>query len=255
MKRIAQALLMSALFSAFAAAGECVAVSEPVTKALLELYTSEGCDSSPPAERWLAKLAPADRARVVPLAFHVDYWDYLGWKDRFGSAAYSQRQRQLARATGSHSVYTPQVVLAGHDFSGWWAARDFAKSLDEIAKQPVKARLKIVQSEGYVRVTAKITKNVPVADLALFVAFTQNGLSSHVTAGENRGATLEHEYVVRDLRMSREWLSADVTRATYVGPVQLQDGWDPQSMSVVAFVQDLRSGEVLQALATPYCRN
>jgi hypothetical protein len=252
MRHIVSALLMSVSLAAVAAP-ECTAVSEPFTKALLELYTSEGCDSSPPAERWLARLAPADRERVVPLAFHVDYWDYLGWKDRFGAAAFSERQRQLARATGTHAVYTPQVVLAGKDFSTWWSGGDLTKALDGIAKQPAKMRLKIVQSEGHVRVTARLTRNVPVADLALFVALTQDGLSSHVTAGENRGATLAHEYVVRDLRVTREWLASEVTKATYVGPVRLQPEWNPERVSVVAFVQDLRTGEVLQALSTPYC--
>src|SRR3569832_1871687 len=93
-------------------AATCNAVSGASRNSLLELYTSEGCSSCPPADRWLSHLP--DDAGVVPLAFHVDYWDRLGWRDPFAQAAFSQRQR--ARNNGTGWVYTPQVMLDGKDY-------------------------------------------------------------------------------------------------------------------------------------------
>ena len=110
--------LLLAMIPATAVA-ECTVHSGPTTNVLVELYTSEGCDSCPPADRWLQALGGGGTAagRIIPVAFHVDYWDYLGWKDRFASPRYSERQRALASAAKSTRVYTPQVVVAGRDFS------------------------------------------------------------------------------------------------------------------------------------------
>ena len=93
----------------------------PQVLQLVELYTSEGCDSCPPADRWLTKQFPAAAtdARAVALAFHVDYWDRLGWADRFASPAYTERQYASMRANAATFVYTPQVLLQGHDLRGW----------------------------------------------------------------------------------------------------------------------------------------
>lgn len=105
-------LLLIALVSASAfAEAACVATSAAQAPALVELYTSEGCNSCPPADRWLSRL-PRDGS-VIPLAFHVDYWDYLGWRDRFASAQFSERQRQQLSVNGSRFPYTPQVVVNG----------------------------------------------------------------------------------------------------------------------------------------------
>ena len=99
----------------------CSARSGPQTTALVELYTSEGCDSCPPADRWLStSFRPgAAAAGAVALAFHVDYWDRLGWNDRFASAAYTERQYDVTRTGNARFAYTPQVVLQGRDFPDW----------------------------------------------------------------------------------------------------------------------------------------
>jgi hypothetical protein len=99
----------------------CRAASEPLTRPLVELYTSEGCDSCPPADRWLAAhfASPTAAARGIALAFHVDYWDRLGWTDRFGSARNTERQHQAMRASGATFVYTPQVLVQGRDVPAW----------------------------------------------------------------------------------------------------------------------------------------
>ena len=100
---------------------DCVAISPSTRTALVELYTSEGCNSCPPADRWLSRQTERewDARQVVALAFHVDYWDRLGWKDRFAQPAFSARQRALAAQQGSRTVYTPQVLVSGRSLPQW----------------------------------------------------------------------------------------------------------------------------------------
>jgi len=107
--------------STISVAAECSAKSGTQSTPLLELYTSEGCSSCPPADKWMSSIAGSGFTadKVVPLAFHVDYWDYIGWKDRFGKAEYSNRQRQAAKHDFAAFVYTPQVMLNGTDFRDW----------------------------------------------------------------------------------------------------------------------------------------
>jgi hypothetical protein len=135
--------LMLGLGVLTAQAAQCVSQSGPGTTALVELYTSEGCSSCPPADRWLANLgrryAPAS---VVPLALHVDYWDYIGWKDPYARREFSLRQRKLSQLQRLALVYTPQVVLQGRDWR-LWHARAFDEEVARINAQPAKARLKL----------------------------------------------------------------------------------------------------------------
>src|SRR5687767_8007237 len=107
----------SGAFAATDGSTNCSARSGPVAATVVELYTSEGCSSCPPADRWLS--AVAQRGDVVALAYHVDYWDRLGWKDRFASPAFTQRQLDQRPVNGARFAYTPQVVIDGRDRSGW----------------------------------------------------------------------------------------------------------------------------------------
>jgi hypothetical protein len=116
--------------AAFDAQAACEARSGANVVPLVELYTSEGCSSCPPADRWLSKLALADAGEANFLAFHVDYWDEIGWHDRFGSPAYSQRQRQrVAAAEGGDTVYTPQVMVGSNVRVAWSDPRKFSAAL------------------------------------------------------------------------------------------------------------------------------
>src|SRR5689334_18662425 len=140
-----QLLILSALATAgaaHAAAPACSAYTGPHTTALVELYTSEGCDSCPPADHWLSSLFSQGFRpdQVVPLALHVDYWDYIGWKDPFGRAEFSVRQRKLAAMRRPVVVYTPQVVLQGQDFRRW-ASGDFAERVARINASAARARI------------------------------------------------------------------------------------------------------------------
>jgi hypothetical protein len=235
-----------------AAPGECTARSGTATAALVELYTSEGCDSCPPADRWLSGLAAAGfgTGHVVPLALHVDYWDYIGWKDPFAQPLFAARQREIAAIGRTRVVYTPQVVLAGKDYRGWPARSRFAEAVAAINATPARAGIELAIGAGEIRAQANVPRPEDRADAALFVAAYENGLSNRVTAGENRGATLQHDYV------ARQWwgpLALDATgTASIARPVS---GQRIASGGVAAFVQSRRTGEVLQALALPACKS
>jgi hypothetical protein len=244
----------SVLPLAQATAGECAAKSGPGTAALVELYTSQGCDSCPPADAWLRKLPAAGLApgAVVPLALHVDYWDYIGWKDPFASPAFAARQRELAALARSRTIYTPQVLLAGRDYRNWGGGR-FAADVRAVNAVPARAEIALAiagarPGDAEVRVAATVARAENRADAALYLAVYENGLSNRVTAGENRGATLHHDFVVREwwgpIALDRAG-TAELARKTARG---IENG------GAAAFVQSRRTGEVLQALALPACK-
>src|SRR6185503_19658823 len=191
-----------ALSTGMAQAAQCTAKSADKTVALVELYTSEGCDSCPPADRWLSSLGPKGFApdRVVPIALHVDYWDYIGWKDPYARQAHSARQRKMAKLARAAMVYTPQVLLQGRDFRQWGSPA-FEQAVAEINARPAKARISLLldmrQRDRFtVEVTAELLDRLQQADAALFLGAYENKLVSEVKAGENRGRTLPHDYVV-----------------------------------------------------------
>lgn len=241
----------AALLSATANAAECVARAETASVPLVELYTSEGCSSCPPADRWLSQLVPG---RIVPLALHVDYWDYIGWRDRFAQARFSQRQRDMVNRSGGRVVYTPQVMLDGRDFRGWHSPTAFDEAVRQRAARPLQAKLVLaVENKAAAGWSARLTGEVlPRKGRAeAYLALYENGLVSAVEAGENRGARLRHDYVVR------QWVgplpvAADGRIAHNVEFIH-RDGVDFKHAGVAAFVQDAASGEVLQAVAIADC--
>lgn len=235
-------------------AAQCEARSGPQRVALLELYTSEGCSSCPPADRWLSSIVSQGMGpdRVVPLALHVDYWDYIGWPDRFARASFSARQRELMQIAGARVVYTPQVILNARDFSAW-RSNSLARAVGEVNRLPAAADIGLTLTTGAagsLDILAKASTKT-VSRASLYVAVYQNGLSSDVRAGENRGVRLNHDYVVR------EWLGPFSVGAS--APLALQQSisakpdWRANQMGVAAFVQDPASGEILQALQLPFC--
>lgn len=250
------ALLIAALFPLVSAA-ECVTRSGPATAALVELYTSEGCSSCPPADRWLSQLKrAADRGSVVPVAFHVTYWDYIGWRDAFADERHTARQRARAAASGARYVYTPQVVLGGRDFRGWGSEGAVARAIESINRRPARADIglrvqRIEAGNLAVQATATVSPGVRTKDLALVIVATQHGLSSRVTAGENRGEQLRHDFVARDYVETRPFSSQ---RAVASVTFRARGDWKPEAMAVAAFVQDVKTGDVLQALSSPLGR-
>ncbi|MDP1680223.1 MAG: DUF1223 domain-containing protein [Burkholderiales bacterium] len=235
-------------------AAQCQASSGPQRVALLELYTSEGCSSCPPADRWLSGIASQGFGpeRMVPLALHVDYWDYIGWKDRFANPVFSARQRDLVRGAGGRTVYTPQFMLNARDFRGM-RGDTLTRAVDEINRLPAGADIKLVlKSVAKDNIEVAVTA-LPktTANAVLYVALYQNDLSSEVRAGENSGVRLHHDYVVREWRGPIK-LSAN-TANVWQQLITLKPDWVTAKMGVVAFVQDQSSGDVLQVLRLPLC--
>jgi hypothetical protein len=227
--------------------------STPHTVALLELYTSEGCNSCPAADSWLSSL-PSQGFRpdqVIPLALHVDYWDYLGWRDRFAQAIFTQRQRAIATLHRTRTIYTPQFLLHGKDFRGWPTLQP---ALEQINSTPARAHLTVQIREAQpqeleIQVSAQVLSPSDRQPAALFVALYENNLQSDVKAGENTGRTLHHDFVVR------RWLGPmpidSQGEIAYTSRLSLAPEWKAADLGLVVFVQQQQNGEVLQALAMP----
>jgi len=186
---------------------------------------------------------------VIPLALHVDYWDYIGWKDRFAQPKFSERQREQARLAWSNTVYTPQVTLNGKDFRGWGSASRFEDAISSINQGAAQANIQfsVMQPEANkieINASAQAPKH---SNAALFIALYENGLSSEVKNGENSGSTLKHDYVVR------EWLGPFSLEQALNKQVNLKPDWKTANMGAVAFVQNRSNGEVLQAVALKLC--
>jgi hypothetical protein len=235
------------------AAGDCRAASGPIRGTLVELYTSEGCSSCPPAERWLARLPAAAIAsgRLVPVAFHVSYWDRLGWRDPYARPAFTERQRAQQALDRAAYVYTPQVVADGRDRRDWHRT-GFAGELTSDRGPPL-ADLSIrlaSDADGVTAVAdATLRPGAPRDGIELFVAIVESGLVSKVTAGENRGETLSHAHVARAWSGGVPIAQAS-GRGTATASLRPTPGATP---GAVAFVQARASGRVLQAMALPGC--
>lgn len=248
--RLVVSATLALLLSPSVSAVECSAASGPARVALLELYTSEGCSSCPPADRWLSQFSAQGLApeRVIPLSLHVDYWDYIGWRDPFANPAFSARQREMARLARSGVVYTPQVTINGRDFRSWYSSGSFNKRIAETNQAPARANIQLKLS----RLTPdRVETNVSVTgqkeDLVLYLALYENDLWSAVASGENSGNKLHHDYVVR------EWRGPISVAAPAKQTIAFKPEWVPAKMGVVAFVQERASGEIVQALRLPLC--
>lgn len=232
----------------------CRAKSPDSTVALIELYTSEGCDSCPPADRWLGTLRDtgATRSRVVPLAFHVDYWNDLGWPDRFAQIAYTARQRDFVRRTNASTAYTPEVILNGREYLQW-SKGAFVDELARIQAMPARADIgmTLTRQGRTLRIDADATGRKSAAPAELYVAIYENDLNSDVTAGENRGRRLHHEFVVR--RLLGPVAMNPEGKAQLRQTLALPADWKPADLGVAAFVQKSGGTEILQAVALNVC--
>ena len=170
----------------FADAATCSATSGTKIVPVVELYTSEGCDSCPPADKWFSALKPAS-AGVIPLAFHVDYWDYIGWKDAFSQAAFGERQRAGVRRQGGRAAYTPQVVFDGQDLRGWFRSAALEDNLVKARSRLPRARIDLSVTAGSksleLSATGDLAAGTGSTTAGFFVAITENNLVSRVTAG------------------------------------------------------------------------
>lgn len=193
-------LLLPLLVSTPSQAQTCSASSTAVAPTVVELYTSEGCSSCPPADKWLSTLK--GRPDVLALAFHVTYWDKLGWPDRFASPESTARQYELASLAGSRQVYTPQVVANGRDWRVWPKLPP--------ARGTAAPKLTLARDGDKVALTVE-----PLAGGALqgYWAVLEDQHISKVRSGENAGETLRHDHVVRLYKPVAAWAAPQGLRS------------------------------------------
>lgn len=253
------AIMLFAGLPALAGAAECTAESGSQRIALLELYTSEGCDSCPPADRWASGLASRgfNSDRLVALAFHVDYWNYLGWRDPYSRAEYSDRQRAASARNRARVVYTPQFLLNGKDYRRATFVDDLDERVKAISRQPAQAGIRLrldSANESTLRVSGKawVAEAHLLAEAHVYLALYENNLSNQVTAGENRGKRLRHDFVVRQL--AGPFALGTGGETSFGQRFPLQPAWKTHDLHVAAFVQNGSTGDVLQSLTRALCR-
>jgi hypothetical protein len=258
------ALTMLAASGLATAAGAICSAQSPAHRvALVELYSSEGCNSCPPADNWLSQWKNSGAAQsIVPLALHVDYWNSLGWTDRFSQHRFTERQQTLTDLAGGHTIYTPEIFVSGRELRSWSQRDSFQSRVGKVVAEPAQANVALEfkgQAPGAFNVAAQFTSKAADTggQLDAYLAVYENSLSSQVGAGENRGATLHHERVVR------QWIgpvplvagSAQIRR-----DIRIQDTAADASVNapadrfgVVAFVENAATGDVLQVAELAAC--
>ncbi len=245
--------LLAVATNAALAAGTCSAKSGDTTISLLELYTSEGCSSCPPADQWLGALRTNGLypGKVVPLALHVDYWNDLGWEDPYSRKEFTSRQYQAAQRTGSRTVYTPQFLLNGQELLRWNHKGKVAIERASSVRPRADISLTLSRRADEVEITTDVRTHPRGGRAEFYIVLFENNLATHVPAGENRGETLRHDFV------ARRWLGpislgeSDATQFTH--RLSLDKMWKADDLGVAAFVQDRDNGEIWQALARPFC--
>jgi len=216
---------------------------------LLELYTSEGCSSCPSAEAWLSKLenAPGLWKEFVPVAFHVDYWNYLGWRDPWSSAVYSDRQRAYAQAWSSDNIYTPAFVLDGKEWRNWMGLRHAPSSSGAMT-----GILKAVSDDTNHWTISFSPANASAANYHITAALLASGLDSDVRAGENQGRHLQHAFVALDLADKPLALSNGVFQTSITLPIPSNAPPSPLALAVwVARQGDLGPVQAVGGWLTP----
>lgn len=240
-------------------AATCSRQSPAHTVALVELYTSEGCSSCPPADRWLRDLPQRfGTDQLVALALHVDYWDYIGWQDPFARAKFTERQRQLSSLAGGSTIYTPEVFVGMRELRSWRNQSALEQRIKRINEQAAAAQISLqMRSTGgsavEVQASFALAPTTPLGDAHEgIVALYENNLVSEVRAGENHGVSLQHDRVVR-FWSTPVVVDAQSGRATWKQSINLPADWKRENLGVAALVQDARLGQVLQAVAMPAC--
>ena len=226
---------------------------------VVELFTSEGCSSCPPADELLAQLndeQPVAGAEVIALAQHVDYWNQLGWADPFSAHEFSERQGEYVAHFGGEGVYTPQMVVdGGAEFPGGNGGKAF-DAIARAAREP-KAEVSLARAGAQadagdaLRLSVRVARLPKLADgdsADVLLAVTEGGLSSDVERGENAGRRLTHAGVVRRLTKIGD-LSAGAAPFAVEPLVTLEKGWRRENLRAVVFVQEHTSRRVVGAAA------
>lgn len=221
------------------------------TPVIVELFTSEGCSSCPPADALLARLErtqPVAGARIIALEEHVDYWNQLGWKDPFSSAQFHNRQNDYAVAAHVENIYTPQMVVNGQvGFDGGDSNRAY-QEIGRAAQAPgtstaveLKATPNAKDNEMVdvgVRLTTPTPKNGKLRDANVYLVVTENDLTTHIGAGENAGRTLRHSAVVRSFGVIGRIDPKGVSQGQVISTLRLPHEWRSENLRAVVFVQE-----------------
>lgn len=183
----------------------CKAASSPFKTPVVELYTSEGCSSCPPADAWVSGLKEnVQKGKLVAQAFHVSYWDYIGWLDKFAAPVHTERQKWLNQQNNLRGVYTPQVLLNGTDYKNWRRSAAAQREVYEPAQAPSEVKIEIEQLPTK-EVVARVSPQAQVGKWSAYWTLTEDGHNSKVTAGENKGVHLKHDFVVRHFKALGEF--------------------------------------------------
>ena len=208
--------------------------------AVLELFTSQGCSSCPPADQILGKYAIEDNPNVIPLAFHVDYWNRLGWKDPFSKAEFSNRQREYAQQMNSESTYTPQAIINGkHDVLGSDASAIKNKIEQELAiSTSATIQIKQVKVNGN-HLNVEYYLGQPSTSAVVNIALVKKKELTSIKRGENSGLTLTNYNIVYDFKT--------VSSSSKSGSFEFNEEWVPSDYFIVAYLQNNETGQVLTA--------
>ena len=216
---------------------------------LLELYTSEGCSSCPPADEFLSGLqhSGVTNNQLIPLAFHVTYWDFIGWKDPYATSAHDDKQRKTAQLDKNKTIYTPQFVLNGSDYRDY---ENFSSNVRKVILQLSKVALTLnaTNSDAQTKVdlATELLEN-EVGDVAYYVVLYENKLVSDIKDGENNGKTLHHDYVVRKIHGPFIQNKSNKS-ASFQQVIQFESDWKRQDLGLVAYAQSQKTGMVLQTV-------
>ena len=217
---------------------------------VVELFTSEGCSTCPPADRLLIELTakqPIKGALVIGIGEHVDYWDHQGWKDPFSDRLFSQRQTVYANASGSNDIYTPQIIVDGIDTV---VGHDRSAVFDAIRRAAgrKKPAIALEWSAETSKLAVTVGRSPETADATVFVAITEDGLRTSVKRGENAGRMLDHAAVAR--RLTQVGKTDRDGSFSSVVPLALAPGWNRHALRIVVFVQTDKSRRIAGAATT-----
>jgi len=225
---------------------------------VVELFTSEGCSSCPPADSLLKSLSesqPIGGAEIIALEEHVDYWNSQGWKDPFSSANFTQHQQDYANLSLADTIYTPQMIIDGHAQIIGGRAQEVCDQIRAAASRP-KLRLLLTATPAKkphtftLEVAPDPASPLPAASsLDVWIAVTEKGLQSNVTAGENSGETLQHAPVVRQLHKLP--LVGPPLKFPLSFPLELEEHWNQANLTAVVFLADPRTLQIQAAGSSP----
>ena len=237
-KLIAACALIHWASGAFAQVNQCSVTSNATITPVVELYTSEGCSSCPPADKWVSTLKGTSASGgAVVQAFHVGYWDYIGWVDRFAAPAYTQRQKDVATKNNLRGIYTPQAVLDGKDWPRW--------SGTPAGNQPALANI-VLKQLGVDQFEASVMPLSPATNWSAYWTVTEHDHNSKVLSGENKGEFLKHDFVVRQLVQAGQYKAGDAAQKLQLRSIAPTPG-HPRQVNLVVF--DDRTGKTLQAVS------